>query len=163
MTDDLHDKPKQELATTDTKPVREGRVSKRIAEVVRLLLTGECKTQIAAAKRVGMNPGYLSEALRKPHVRMFIERRTRETIANGTLRASARLVELLDAGSEHVSLDASKHLLAIEGIKPAAAPSTNVSLNVSCGWVIDLRTDEEIAAQAQARVIDVTPTSDADE
>jgi hypothetical protein len=56
-----------------------------------------------------MNESYLSEALRKPHVRMFVERRTRETIANGSLRASARLVELLDASSEHVSLDASKH------------------------------------------------------
>ena len=155
MTDHPHDKPSTELTTTDAKPIRERRVSKRIAEVVRLLLTGECKTQIAAAKRVGMNPGYLSEALRKPHVRMFLERRARETISNGTLRASARLVELLDAGSEHVSLDASKHLLAIEGIKPAAVPSTNVSLNVSCGWVIDLRTDEEIAAQVKG--IDVTP------
>ena len=96
MTDDT-DKPKTELTPTNEKPVRERRVSKRIAEVVRLLLTGECRTQKAAAERVGMNAGYLSEALKKPHVRVFIERRTRETIANGTLRASARLVELLDA------------------------------------------------------------------
>ena len=29
-------------------------------------------------------------------------------------------VELLDAGSEHVSLDATKHMLGIAGIKPAA-------------------------------------------
>lgn len=82
---------------------------------------------------------------------LFIERRTRETIANGTLRASARLVELLDASSEHVSLDASKHLLAIEGIKPAAAPTTNVNLNVTCGYVIDLSDDPP------AKVVDVTP------
>ena len=116
MTDDIRDKPKQELTEIDAKPVRERRVPKRIAEAVRLLLTGECRTQKAAAERVGMNETYLSEALRKPHIRMFIERRTRETIANGTLRASARLVELLDASSEHVSLDATKHLLAIEDL-----------------------------------------------
>jgi hypothetical protein len=153
MTD--HDKPKQQLTTTDAKPVRERRVPKRIAEVVRLLLTGECKTQKAAAERVGMNVTYLSEALKKPHIRVFIERRTRETIANGSLRASARLVELLDASSEHVSLDASKHLLAIEGIKPAAEPIANININIKAGYVIDLRSDEEI--EAQKRVIDVTP------
>jgi hypothetical protein len=151
MTDDIHGKPTKELTPTDTKPVRERRVSKRIAEVVRLLLTGEVKTQKAAAERVGMNAGYLSEALKKPHVRVFIERRTRETIADGSLRASARLVELLDASSEHVSLDASKHMLALNGHKPTADPTTLVNISIKAGYVIDL-TDEP-----PAKVVDVTP------
>jgi hypothetical protein len=156
MTDDIHDKPKQNLTATEAKPVQERRVSKRIAEAVRLLLTGECKTQKAAALRVDMSETYLSEALRKPHIRVFIAQRVRETIANGTLRASARLVELLDASSEHVSLDASKHLLAIEGIKPAVQPTTSVNLNVQAGYIVDLRTDEEIAAKVP--IVDVTPS-----
>jgi hypothetical protein len=147
MTDD---KPK-ELTTTDPKPVRERRIPKRIAEAVRLLLTGECKTQKAAAERVGMNETYLSEALRKPHVQVFIERRTRETIANGTLRASARLVELIDSASEHVSADVSKHMLAIAGIKPTAEPAALVNINIRAGYVIDLSDDPP------AKVIDVTP------
>src|SRR3984885_10214698 len=125
MTDEIQNKPKQELTATEAKPVRERQVSKRIAEVVRLLLTGECKSQKAAAERVGMNEGYLSEALRKPHIRVFIERRTRETIGNGSLRASARLVELIDASSEHVSLDASKHMLALNGHQPPSGPAAN--------------------------------------
>ena len=150
MTDDIDEKPTKELTTTDGKTVRERRVSKRIAEVVRLLLTGECKTQKAAAERVGMNPGYLSEVLRKPHVRVFIERRTRETIANGTLRASARLVELIDAGSEHVSADVSKHMLAIAGIKPASGPAAQVNINIQAGYVIDL------SDNPPAKMIDVT-------
>lgn len=161
MTDNVDDKTK-ELTKTDPKPVRERRVSKRIAEVVRLLLTGEVKTQKAAAERVGMNAAYLSEVLRKPHVRMFMERRTRETIANGTMRASARLVELLDAGSEHVSLDASKHMLALNGHQPPSGPAANVNISVmQAGYVLDLRTDEEIAAQA--RVVDVTPNERSDD
>jgi hypothetical protein len=151
MTDGIHDKPKQELTATVSKLVRERRVSKRIAEAVRLLLTGECKTQKAAAERVSMNEGYLSEALRKPHVRVFIERRTRETIANGTMRASARLVELIDAGSEHVSADVSKHMLAIAGIKPTAEPAALVNINIRAGYVIDLSDDPT------TKVIDVTP------
>jgi hypothetical protein len=151
MTDD--NKPKQELTATDPKPVKERRVSKRIAEAVRLLLTGECKTQKAAAERVGMNETYLSEALRKPHIRVFIERRTRETIANGSLRASARLVELIDAGSEHVSADVSKHILAIEGIKPAAGPTTLVNVNIRAGYVIDLSDEPPM------KTIDATPNA----
>jgi hypothetical protein len=147
MTND--DKPTHELTTTDAKPVRERRVSKRVAEVVRLLLTGECKTQKAAAERVGMNETYLSEALRKPHVQVFIARRIRETIGNGTMRASARLMELIDAASEHVSADVSKHMLAIAGIKPAAEPTTLVNVNIRAGYVIDLSDDPP-------RTIDVT-------
>jgi hypothetical protein len=143
MTDDIAKVEK--LAKTP-------RVSKRLAEAVRLLLTGEVKTQKAAAERVGMNETYLSEALRKPHIRVFVDRRVRESIAKGTMRASARLLELVDAGSEHVSLDASKHLLAIEGIKPAAEPTTQVNINVRAGYVIDLSEPGDAA-------IDVTPTN----
>jgi hypothetical protein len=148
MTDD---KPK-ELTTTDPKPVKERQPSRRIVEAVRLLLTGTCKTQKAAAERVGMNEGYLSEALRKPHVQVFIARRMRENISNGTMRASARLVELIDAGSEHVSADVSKHMLAIAGIKPAAEPTTSVNINIKAGYVIDLSDDPPM------RAINVTPT-----
>jgi hypothetical protein len=156
MTDDIHDKPKQELTATDAKPVKERRVSKRIAEAVRLLLTGECKTQKAAAERVSMNYTHLCEQLKMPHVRVFIERRTRESIANGSLRASARLAELLDASSEHVSLDASKHMLALNGYKPTAESAAQLNLSVTCGYVIDLRSDEEVAA---AKAVDVTPNA----
>jgi hypothetical protein len=120
------------------KPAREKRVSKRLSEAIRLLLTGECKTQKAAAERVHMNASHFCEAMQKPHVRVFIERRMRETIAAGTMRASARLVELLDAGSEHVSLDASKHVLAIAGIKPAADTQVSVNIDIKAGYVIDL-------------------------
>jgi hypothetical protein len=150
MSDD--DKP-TELTKTDAKPVRERRVSKRIAEAIRLLLTGECKTQKAAAERVGMNETYLSEALRKPHVRVFMERRVRETIANGTLRASARMIELIDAGSEHVSADMSKYVLALNGHQPPSGPATLVNINISAGYVIDLSDDPP------KQVVDVTPSS----
>ena len=152
MTDD--DKPAQEWTATNAKPVRERRVSRRIAEAIRLLLTGTCKTQKAAAERVGMNETYLSEALRKPHVQVFIARRIRETIGNGTMRAAAKLVELIDAGSEHVSADVSKHMLAIAGIKPAAEPTTNVNINFRAGWIIDLSDDPP------KKAIDVTPNKD---
>jgi hypothetical protein len=54
------------------------------------------------------------------------------------MRASARLLELVDASSEHVSLDASKHVLAIEGIRPPDQGQVSVNVGVSVGYVIDL-------------------------
>jgi hypothetical protein len=158
-------KPTQEMTTTDAKPPRERRVSPRIAEVVRLLLTGECKTQRAAAKRVGMNASHVSEQLKKPHVQGFIARKTRETLANGTLRASARLLELIDADSEHVAFDASKHVLGIAGIKPADHAQVSVNVDVKAGFIIDLseppkqvRTiDATAAAPGSARTIEHAP------
>jgi len=122
-------------------PAKPARIAPRIRQVVDLLVTGECSTQKAASERVGLHPDYVCRELKKPQVRVLIERRARETIANGMMRASARLVELLDASSEHVSLDASKHMLAISGIKPRADAQVSVNIDIKAGYVIDL-TDE---------------------
>jgi molybdenum-dependent DNA-binding transcriptional regulator ModE len=149
------DKPTKELTTTDAKHVRERRVSKRVAEVVRLIVVGECKTVKAAAERAGMNYTHVCETLKKPHVRVFMERRARETIANGTMRATARLIELMDSASDHVSLDAVKHELALNGHKPAADPVALVNINIRAGYVIDLSDDPP----AKAKVINMTPNA----
>jgi hypothetical protein len=142
---------RQPDAATVPQPAKRERIPPKIAEAVRLLLDGTCKTQKAAAERVGMNATYLCEALTKPKIQAFIARETRKTITQGTMRASARLLELVDASSEHVSLDASKHVLAIEGIRPPEQGAANVNVNVSVGYVIDLS-----GSQPAARVIDGT-------
>jgi hypothetical protein len=105
------------------------------------LLATKGITQREAAKQAGLSEFHLSRELQKPQIRVFMERYARETIAKGVLRASARMVELLDAGSEHVSLDASKHIAAIAGIKPAADAQVSVNIDIKAGYVIDL-TDE---------------------
>jgi hypothetical protein len=69
---------------------------------------------------------------------VFIERSARQNIAQGTMRASARLLQLVDAASEHVSLDASKYTLAIAGIKPTADAQVSVNIDIKAGYVIDL-------------------------
>jgi hypothetical protein len=119
-------------------PVKTKRIPKRIAEVVHLLVSGECKTIKAAAERTGMHPNYVSGALKKPEIQVFIERSARQTITNGLLRASARVNELVDASSEHVSFEASKHVLAIAGIKPTADAQVSVNIDIKAGYVIDL-------------------------
>jgi len=72
---------------------------------------------------------------------VFIARNARQNIQLGVLRASNRVLELIDAESEHVGLDASKHVLAIEGIKPRADAQVSVNIDIKAGYVIDL-TDE---------------------
>ena len=120
------------------KPEKKQRISKRLADAIELLATGECKTQKIAAERVGLNVQYLCQALAKPHVRVFIEQRARQTIAAGAMRASARLIQLVDATSEHVSADVSKHVLACAGIKPSSDAQVSVNVDIKAGFVIDL-------------------------
>jgi hypothetical protein len=142
------DKPTLQATTQDKKitvndttlpaTIKPPRISKRIRSVVDLIVSGQCKTITAASERIGLAYDYVRRELKKPSVRVFIERRSRETLAAGTMRASARLIELLDAGSEHVSLDASIHTLAIAGIKPPANPQVAVNIDVRAGYIIDL-------------------------
>src|SRR6266404_4958559 len=119
--------------TNEQVPAKPKRIAPRIRQVVDLLVSGECKTQKAAARRVGLHPDYVSRELKKPHVRVFIDRATLQTIASGKMRASARLVQLIDATSEHVSADVSKHMLAIAGIKPANDAQLSVNIDIKAG------------------------------
>lgn len=115
------------------------RISPAVRKAIHLLATGECKTQKAAAERVGISPVWLCIQLKKPAVQVFATAATRENLAVGTMRAGARLLDLVDAGSEHVSLDASKHVLGIAGIRPPdTGHGVNVQVGVSVGYVIDL-------------------------
>lgn len=54
------------------------------------------------------------------------------------MRASARLMDLVDGESEHVSFDAAKHVLGIAGIKPSNDSQVSVSVDIRAGYVIDL-------------------------
>jgi pantoate kinase len=138
-------------ATQPAIPLKERRIPKRISEAIRLITTGEVTTQKAAAERVGITPGHLCETLKKPHIQVFIERQARSNITNGLMRASARVIELVDASSEHVSLDASKHVLAIAGIKPTADAQVSVNIDIKAGYVIDLSNEDK-----RPPIIDVT-------
>lgn len=133
----LQDVIENPATPNDGKPAREYRISKRMQKVLTALAT-KGMTQRDAAKLAGMSETHLSAALRKPHLQVFIARAARQNIQLGVLRASKRVMELVDADSEHVSLDASKHILAIEGIKPRADAQVSVNIDIKAGYVIDL-------------------------
>jgi len=146
--------PSPERAASLPQPAKRERINPKIAKAVNLILTGECTTQKAAAERIGVSATYLCTQLKKPAIEAFIARESRKNIARGQMRASARLLELVDASSEHVSLDASKHVLAIEGIRPPDQGQVSVNVGVSVGYVIDLsgNTANPSATTIDARV-----------
>lgn len=111
--------------------------SKRMQQCLILLAT-KGVNQTEAAKLSGMSVFHLSRELKKPAIQAFIARKSRENVQLHTLRASVRIGELVDAQSEHVSLDASKHVLAIEGIRPPNDSQVSVNVGLSVGYVIDL-------------------------
>jgi hypothetical protein len=88
---------------------------------------------------------------------VFMAQRARQTIALAAGRASERIVELLDAESEHVSLDASKHVLAISSIRPPeTGANININNSISVGYVIDIAPQ-----QASTRIIEHEAQNDA--
>jgi hypothetical protein len=137
-----------------TKPAKQKRIPRKVVHAIRLLVSGECKNIKAAAERAGLSREWLSKMLQRSQIQMFVQNETRKTIAAGTMRASARLLELVDASSEHVSLDAAKHVLAVEGIRPPeSGHNVNIINNIAPGYVIKLRHVDD-AAQPAAQVID---------
>jgi hypothetical protein len=131
--------PDSTAAAPASKPPR---IPKRVRHACDLIASGECTTIKAAAERVKLSREHLSRMISKPHVQVFMQREARRTIALGVMRASHRVVELMDASSEHVSLDASTKVLAIEGIKPAESGThVSVSVDIKAGYVLDLRDD----------------------
>ena len=142
MTDDIHDKPKQKLTTTEPKPVKERRVSPRVRHAIDLLLTGQCRLKKDAAAKAGLSPERLSRALKESHVVEYLTAQTRVLLAQSQAPAAATMLRLLDqAKSEHVQKDVAIHLLGINGHKPAAEPVALVNISIKAGYVIDLSDD----------------------
>jgi hypothetical protein len=134
------------------------RITKRVQQAIDLLVTGDCDTMKDAAIKVGLHPDYLSRTLKKPQVKAFLERRSRETIAGLLPKAVATLTKLLNAESEHVQKDVAIHLLRLAGIEPASdGRSPLVNVNVIAGEVVGYRID----LTPKPNVIDVTPTDSA--
>ena len=142
-----------EGALIDKRTNKPKRVPKRVQHALRLLLNGKHRYAADAAKAAGLSAEHLSRMMRKPHVEVFIAEERRRTISEGSLIAAGRVVELMHAASEHVSLQASQHVLAIEGIAPKQQ-GVQVNVNVKAGFVIDLSEGHAPGAGPAGPVVD---------
>lgn len=136
----MTERPDHEIVPIGEKPPKPPRISKRVREAIALHSSGECKTWKAAAARAGISREYLSRQLAKDHVKKALRDLTTRTLVQALPRAAERVVELMDCDSDKVSLEAASRLLAIDGIKPPAAPghSVNVNIDNSPAYLIDL-------------------------
>jgi sugar phosphate isomerase/epimerase len=145
-------------AAAQQQPERKQRIMKRIRAAVEAITSGDAKTITDAAEKAGITRQHLSRELSKPHIAEYLRQKAARVVAIAAGRASARLVDLIDADSEHVSFDATKHTLAIAAIKRALDPSINFNIDVPhAGYVIDLS-----GRRPEPKVIDVTPTERSD-
>lgn len=129
---------------------RPKRIPKRIKQAIEDLVRGDAKSITDAAERAGYTREHLSREIHKRHIQQYLRDRRGRSLTIASARATARVSDLLDASSEHVSLDAAKFILGIDGVKPASdGMSLNVNVNLRAGYVLDLRSPDEI--------VDVTP------
>jgi transposase-like protein len=119
-------------------PKRTRRIPPRVREAIDAYVSGRARSITAAAKKAGLSREYLSRSLSQPHVAEFLRQKAARVVAMGAGRAAARLNELINSKSDHVSLDATRLSLGIAGIKPASDAQVNVNIDVKAGFVIDL-------------------------
>jgi hypothetical protein len=118
-------------------PKRE-RIPKPVIRACELLGSGECKTIVAAAARVGITREWLGKMLGRSHVQAYLARESQRTVSTAVWRASNRLVELLDAKSEPVCAQVAQRILTDQGIlKSDQGHGVAVNVNVA-GYVINL-------------------------
>jgi hypothetical protein len=111
----------------------------KVRAAIEALVTGQCRTITAAAKKVGLTRERLSRAFSEPHNAEALRVRAAREVAMSSGRAAARLNRLIDSTSERVAFEATRFSLGVAGIKPAADAQVNVNLELRAGYVIDLR------------------------
>ena len=94
--------------------------------------------QREAAKLAGISEFHLSRELKKPQIQGFIAQRARQSMQIGVLKASNRLVELVDAESEQVAAKVAERILSSEGVLKSNQHQVAVSVDVKAGFVIDI-------------------------
>jgi hypothetical protein len=130
------------LAKTEPKPKRERPISKKLVQAIDSLLDGTCRNQKSACERFKLSPSYLSRSMKKDKMRVYIARRTSEAIAASQLPATATVLRLMENGkSEHVQMDAARHMLALNGFHASpTAPGVNIHVGdgAKTGFIIQL-------------------------
>jgi hypothetical protein len=135
------------------KPRKPRKPSPKLQEVIRLLETGECRTQRAAAARANLTERYVSEALRHPEIGVWLTQKRLANIQTAALRASAKVGALVDAVSEHVAAETSLKVLALAGHTPVERSHVRLDANIAVGYIIALdrpadRGEPDIVASA---------------
>jgi hypothetical protein len=117
-------------------------ISKKVTRAIDLMIGGKAKNITEAAEQVGIARETLSRNLSRPDVGEQMRTKVMKSLAMAAGRASAVKVDLMESDNAIVRERASSFVLGMIGIAPPpATASVNVSVGVTCGYVIDLRPD----------------------
>ena len=133
--------------TEERKPRKERAPSRKMLQLV-ALLAKSAANQKTAAETVGLSESHVCRMLQRPQVRRLLHERASQNLARGQVRASARVLELIDSDSAHASLNASELVLKANGLLPTDGPSTALHLNLAIapGYVVDLSASPVVPA-----------------
>ena len=103
--------------------------------VVMLTSTSWSKAQIA--EHMGVNPDWIYQTVRKPHIKEAISAAISDGLLSGAARALGKITELVQHKSGYVALEASKDLLDRAGFKPVdrsqVAVAGDVKISIDLG------------------------------
>lgn len=122
------------------------RITKRMRHALELYITGEAKTQAAAADKAGLSRERFCRALKQGHIQAFITQRSAEMFSALLPKAVRALDMVLDGGNEGARLNGALAVLRQHGIVSQDGPSVAVTVNAP-GYVIDLSGGRQIAEQ----------------
>ena len=100
-----------------------------------LTTTSWPKTKIA--DEMGVNTGWVYQAIRKPHVKEALQQAIGDALLDGAASAIVKVKELVQHKSGYVALEASKDLLDRAGFKPVdrsqVAVAGDVKISIDLG------------------------------
>jgi hypothetical protein len=158
MTTDSPEFSAPVLPTTAPQP-RARPIPRKIKDAIEAMLSGKARNLTQAAKVAGISREYLSRTLtNRPDVVEYAKNRAARVLGIGASVAAAKMMELIHSSSQRVGFEASRHVLALSGIKPPPDTSMNVNIELKAGYVIDLsgriRAGPKIVA---GQVVDAQP------
>ncbi|MDQ0132652.1 hypothetical protein J2T08_000553 [Neorhizobium galegae] len=118
------------------------------------LMVFEGRRRADAAEAVGMKDDSLRKALTKPDVLAFMNECMEVLRTSGRPRALRKMIELVDdAKTERIQFEAAKYLDGMDRPSHAVGATVNVqvnnTVNVTPGYVLDLRPDEAVKSAPQ--------------
>lgn len=138
----------QKAAAILRKEKKEPVMSENVQTAVELMVF-EGQTRSQAAESVGVSDEYLRKCFIKPDVLAYFNQCQEVLRTSARPRALRKIIDLSEkAGSERVALDASKYLDGMDrgahqvGATVINNTQINNTLNVTPGYVIDLRPDD---------------------
>lgn len=133
-------------------PPEAPRISRRMRHAIELYVTGQAKTQAAAAEQAGLSRERFCRALKERHIQAFIVQRSTEMFAALLPKAVRALDLVLDGDNKAAQLSGALAVLRQHGLISPDSPQVSLTMQIP-GYVIDLSGGSD---GSRARVIEGT-------